>query len=97
MAALRQAQGSSLKTHKDLTLRGMSRTASTTTWQAVETAPPRLLKVERRLSVGRRLETIEEESGESSSRTHTCNGKLPAFDSSSKADFPKQFPSIVAG
>ena len=89
LAVPKQAQAPSLN-------EDMSRTASSTTWTAVETAPPRLIQVDRKHSMGRRLETIEEESVESSSRVNTCNGKQPAFDLSSKPDFPKQFPSLVA-
>ncbi|KAK9282607.1 hypothetical protein L1049_010825 [Liquidambar formosana] len=72
----------------------MSRSPSTT-WQAVETAPPRLIRIERRPSLEKRLETIEEES--EGGHKDSCNAKPLAFNSSSKVDFSKQFPSLVAG
>ncbi|KAL6289353.1 hypothetical protein ACE6H2_006863 [Prunus campanulata] len=73
----------------------MSRSSSLITLQSSEAVPPRLIRVERRPSFGKRLETIEEEADQGS-HGRNCSEKQPAFGSGSKAEFPKQSPALVA-
>ncbi|CAL5322182.1 unnamed protein product [Camellia sinensis] len=70
--------------------------SSGASWQAIEAAPPRL-RIERRLSLDKRLETIEEES--EVGHSHSYSNKPPAFESSSKANsYPRlKQPSMGAG
>ncbi|KAM1139983.1 hypothetical protein TB2_040040 [Malus domestica] len=72
----------------------MSRPTSVVTLQGSEAAPPRLVRVERRPTFGKRLETIDEESEHGGRRE---NQQLPGFGSASnKAEFPKQSHAVVA-
>lgn len=73
----------------------MSKTASIT-WQASEAATPPLLRIERKPSFGKRLETIEEES-EAGGHGQCYNLKPPAaISSSGKDEFRKRNPPIKA-
>ncbi|KAK9901820.1 hypothetical protein M0R45_035866 [Rubus argutus] len=74
----------------------MSRSSSSSlSLQVSEAAPPRLLRLERRPTFGKRLETIEEESEQGSNRNNRSE-KQPGFGSTNKAEFAKHSPAVVA-
>lgn len=69
-------------------------------WQTVETAPSRLVRVERRLSFDKKLETIEEEittGPTGAGHLQCCNQKRPSIvgssSSSAKAGYTKHLIS----
>ncbi|OWM64041.1 hypothetical protein CDL15_Pgr011495 [Punica granatum] len=75
----------------------MSKSLNPSGFQVTETAPPSLLRVERRLSFGRvRLETIEEE-GEGQSQGVKISTPTSPFGSSCKANIPMQSSPSMAG
>ncbi|XXG64993.1 hypothetical protein AAC387_Pa05g2803 [Persea americana] len=59
-------------------------------WQAVETVPPRLISIDRRPTLERRLETIQEESD-----GQGCKGKQIVMETPT-VDFSKRRPSANA-
>lgn len=72
----------------------MSRQPSATR-QAVETAPPRILRVERRPCLAKKLETIQEE-GDQGGQSRSFNVKPTTKTATKTAGNSKQFPSVVA-
>ncbi|KAF9592970.1 hypothetical protein IFM89_019274 [Coptis chinensis] len=60
-------------------------------FQAAETAPPRVISIERRTSYINRLETIHEEGD-----VPNHNGKPPCLEAAT-SDFAKRRPSVLAG
>ncbi|PRQ56179.1 hypothetical protein RchiOBHm_Chr1g0332921 [Rosa chinensis] len=73
----------------------MSRSSSSLNLQVSETAPPRLLRLERRPTFGKKLETIEEEN-EQGGHSYNRSEKQPSFGSTNKAEFTKHTPGVVA-